>query len=149
MKKIKILSGSAFTIFLLVFYLCGEVGCFLLCLLTNVEPILSCMLLGLWSVMLALVLLLTNRTTTIVTYDPKTKMVTRRGLFWGFRSELQIADLVRVEVQTIPKEREYILLIDRREEHSLDSMSAKMPIRVPNTPKGRAFVSNFYAYLGN
>lgn len=149
MKKIKILSGSAFSIFLLVFYLCVEVGCFLLCLLTNAEPILSYSLLGLWSVMLTLVLMLSNRTTTIVTYDPEAKIVTRRGLFWGFRRELRIADLLRVEIQMIPKEGEYILLIDRSEDISLDSMSSKMPIRVPNTPKGIAFVSNFYTHLGN
>lgn len=149
MKKITILSGTGFSIFLLFFYLCGEVGCFLLCLLANVEPILSYTLLGFWSAMLTIVLLLTNRTTTIVAYDPEAKMVTRRGLFWGFRRELRIADLLRAEVRMIPKEGEYILLIDRIEDLSLDSMSSKMPIRVPNTLKGRAFVSNFYTHLGN
>ena len=92
--------------------------------------------------MCALMLIIFNRIVTIVTYDPPKKSIYRRGLFWGFRKELRIADIIRTEVRKISKEQEYILLIDKEMPY-LNSLSPDMPIRVPNTVKGRAFVADF------
>ena len=85
-----------------------------------------------------------NRIVTIVTYDPEKKIITRRGFLGGFYRELWITDIIRTEVRMIPKEQEYILLIDKDEKDYFNSLSPDMPIRVPNTTKGRAFVANFY-----
>ena len=136
MKKSKILSGSS-SLPLLVFYLCVEIGCVLLCCFANVTYIL----LAFWTIMCVLMLLIFNRIVTIVTYDPSKKSIYRRGLFWGFRKELRIADIIRTEVRKISKEQEYILLIDKEMPY-LNSLSPDMPIRVPNTVKGRAFVAD-------
>jgi hypothetical protein len=88
-------------------------------------------------------LLVFNRLVTIVTYDPEKEIITRRGLFGGFHKELCIADILRTEVRMIPKEQEYILLIDKEMPY-FDSLSPDMPIRIPNTTKGRSFVALFY-----
>ena len=92
--------------------------------------------------MCAIMLIIFNRIVTIITYDPEKEIVARRGLFWGFRKELRIADIIRTEVRKISKEQEYILLIDKETPY-FNSLSPDMPIRVPNTAKGRAFVAGF------
>ena len=92
--------------------------------------------------MCAIMLIIFNRIVTIVTYDPTKESIYRKGLFWGFRKELRIADIIRTEVRKIPKEQEYILLIDKEMPY-YNSLSPDMPIRIPNTAKGRAFVAEF------
>lgn len=143
MKKIKILSG-AFGLFLLIFYLCIEIGCLLICLFADIEKMLSYAALVFWSIMFCIMLFLTNRTVTIVTYDPKREVVTRRGLFGGYHREVRVSNIIRTEIRMIPKEQEYILLVDEEDNQCFDSLSPNMPIRVPNTAKGRAFVALFY-----
>lgn len=146
----KILSGPMFMLFLLILYLCGEIGCVLLCIFADTEKMLLYGLLVIWSIMFSIVLLVANRTITIVTYDLKRELVTRRGLFWGFYREVRVADIVRTEVRRIPKEQEYIFLLEKNVEHNLyDSLSPDMPIRVLNTAKGRAFVEFFYKSTGD
>ena len=137
MNKAKILSGSS-SVPLLVFYLCVEIGCVMLCCFAKVTYIL----LAFWTIMCAIMLIIFNRIVTIITYDPEKEIVARRGLFWGFRKELRIADIIRTEVRKISKEQEYILLIDKETPY-FNSLSPDMPIRVPNTAKGRAFVADF------
>lgn len=123
----------------MVFFLCVEVGCILLCTLADI----TCILLIFWSILCVIMLIVFNRIVTIVTYDPEKKIVSRRGLLGGFRRELRVADIIRTEVRKIPNEQEYILLIDK-ESPCYDSLSPNMPIRVPNTAKGRAFVTAFF-----
>lgn len=136
--KQTILSGS---LFLPIFFVCFEIGCILLCVFFCEAYVL----LVLATVLLCVVLAAANRLTTIVSYDPIKETVTRRGLLWGFRLELRIADIVRTETRFFYREGEYILLIDKRERHNLyEGLSPDMPIRVPNTAKGRAFVALFY-----
>ena len=89
--------------------------------------------------------MLSNRIVTIVTYDPEKGIVTRRGLFWGFHRELLVVDIIRTEIRMIPKEQEYILLLEKEENQCFDSLSTGMPIRVPNNAKGRDFVAKFYS----
>lgn len=137
MKK-RIISGSS-SLLLLSSYLLVEIGCVLLCCLADVTYIL----LVFWSVVFAFVLIVYNRIVTIVTYDFEKKLVARRGLLWGFHKEVRVADIIRTEVRMIPKEQEYILLIDN-EVDCIESLSPDMPIRVPNTAKGRAFVAKFW-----
>jgi len=143
MKKIKILSG-AFGLFYLAFYLCIEVGCLLTCFFVDMEKALSYAVLIFWSIILGLGFLLFNRIVTIVTYDPKNEVVTRRGFFGGFHRELRVSNIIRTEVRMIPKEQEYLLLLDEEDNQCFDSLSPNMPIRVPNTAKGREFVAHFY-----
>lgn len=135
MKKQKILSGSS-SLLLIVFILCVEIGCILLCTLADITYIL----LIFWSIMCVIVLIVFNRIVTIVTYDPQKKIVSRRGLLGGFHKELRVADIIRTEVRKISREQEYILLIDNETPY-FDSLCSNMPIRVPNTAKGRAFVT--------
>ena len=144
MKKIKIISGAGF-LWLLILYLCFEIGCLLLCYFADVEPLIEHILLTLVSIAFGITLLVTNRVVTIVTYDPEKEIVTRRGLFLGFYRELRVADIKRTEVRMMPKEQEYILLIEKEMPY-FDSWSPEMPIRVPNTAKGRAFVANFIVF---
>ena len=138
MKKTHIISGAS-SLLLLVHYLVVEIACVLLCAMADVPY----MLLIFWSIACILALGVYNRIITIVTYDPGRDVVTRRGLLWGFRKEIHISDIIRTEVRMIPKEQEYILLIDK-EQPCFDSLSPDMPIRVPNTEKGKAFVGSFY-----
>ena len=144
MKKIKILSGANY-LFVPILYLCLEICCLLLFFFANAENALKYTLLALVSIMFAIVLILTNRIVTIVTYDPEKKTVTRRGLFGGFHRELPVVDIIRTEVRMIPREQEYILLLDKEEHLYFDSLSSHMPIRVPNNVKGRDFVAKFYS----
>ena len=125
----------------MVFYLCVEIGCVLLCCFANVTYIL----LVFWTIMCAIMLIIFNRIVTLVTYDTQKKIVFRRGLFWGFHKELQVADIIRTEVRKISKDQEYILLIDKEMPY-YNSLSPEMPIRIPNTAKGRSFVAKFYKY---
>ena len=142
MKK-TILSGS---LFLLILFLCFEVGCILLCFFFKE----AWMLLILCSLVLGVVLIASNRWTTIVTYDPEKETVTRRGLFWGFHRELRVADIIRTEVVSLYRDGEYILLIDKEKNNNLyESLSSKTPIRIPNTAKGREFVASFYNHIGD
>lgn len=138
MKESKILSGSS-SLPLLLFYLSVEIGCVLLCCLADVTYIL----LVFWTIMCAIMLVIFNRIVTIVTYNSQKKMVFRRGLFLGFHKELRVADIIRTEVRKISKEQEYILLIDKEIPY-YNSLSPEMPIRIPNTAKGRSFVAKFY-----
>lgn len=141
MKKVKIFSGAAM-VPLLICYLSIEIGCLALCF--SVKSISAYFLLTFWSIMLVIILLVANRAVTIVTYDPKNKIVTRRGFLGGFHRELLVTDIIRTEIRKIPKEQEFILLLDHEESDCFDSLSIDMPIRVPNTVKGRDFVSLFY-----
>lgn len=125
--------------------LCLELGCLLLCFFTEVENALKYTLLVIISLAFAVALFAANRIVTVVTYDAEKKLVTRRGLFGGFRRELLTANLLRTEVRMIPKEQEYILLLCEGENECFDSLSPAMPIRVPNNAKGRAFVAQFYS----
>lgn len=137
MKK-TILSGS---LFLLILFLCFEIGCILLCFFFKE----ACVLLFFWTCLLGAVLAASNRLAPIVTYDPEKETVTRRGLFWGFHREIRVADIVRTEIRFFYREGEYILLIGKEENYNLyESLSPNMPIRVPNTAKGREFVALFY-----
>ena len=144
MKKIKILSGAKF-LFVSILDLCLEICCLLLFFFANAENALKYTLLALVSIVFVIMLILTNRIVTIVTYDPDKETVTRRGLFWGFHRELPVVDIIRTEIRMIPKEQEYILLLDKEENQYFDSLSSDMPIRVPNNVKGRDFVAKFYS----
>ena len=148
MKK-TILSGLSSLLFL--FYcLCIEIGCILLCCFMDEAHIdLAHVLLAFCSVACVAVLLLYNRIVTIVTYDPEKEIVSRRGLIWGFRRELRVSQILRTEVRMIPKEQEYILLLDREVPLHVGSLSPEMPIRIPNTAKGRAFLALFWPFDGN
>lgn len=143
MKKIKILSGSSY-LFLMICIHCIELGSILLCLWFGEEYTLTYVLLILCSIMYGLMLFVSNRIMTVVTYDPEKGIVSRRGFLGGFYRELRVANIIRTEIRRIPKEQEYILLIDKEDAEYYDSLSPNMPIRVPNTAKGRAFVANFY-----
>ena len=143
MKKVKILSGSSY-LFLMICIHCIELGSILLCLWFGEEYTLTYVLLILCSIMYGLMLFVSNRIMTIVTYDPEKGIVSRRGFLGGFHRELCVANIIRTEIRRIPKEQEYILLIDKEDAEYYDSLSPNMPIRVPNTAKGRAFVANFY-----
>ena len=144
MKKVKIFSGAA-TVPLLICFWGIEIGCLILCLLA--KNVAVYILFALWSIMLCAMMLLTNRTMTIITYDPENGIVTRRGIWGGFHRELRVADIIRTEVLMIPKEQEYIFLIDRDTDPRFESLSANTPIRVPNNAKGRSFVALFYSSL--
>ena len=141
MKKLRILSGAS-CLLLLFYSLCIEVACLLLCFFVSTAP--AYVLLVFWGIVYSIMLVVFNRIITIVTYDPEKEIITRRGFLGGFYRELWIADIIRTEVRMIPKEQEYILLIDKDEKDYFNSLSPDMPIRVPNTTKGRAFVANFY-----
>ena len=144
MKKVKIISGATMIPLLICFW--GiEMGCLVLCLLA--KNVAMYILLSLWSIMLCIIMVVTNRTITIVTYDPEKGIVTRRGIWGGFHRELQVADIIRTEVLMIPKEQEYIFLIDRDTDPRYESLSANTPIRVPNNARGRSFVALFYNSL--
>ena len=144
MKKVKIISGATMIPLLICFW--GiEMGCLVLCLLA--KNVAMYILLSLWSIMLCIIMVVTNRTITIVTYDPEKGIVTRRGIWGGFHRELRITDIIRTEVLMIPKEQEYILLIDRDTDPRFESLSANTPIRVPNNARGRSFVALFYNSL--
>lgn len=145
MKKNQILSGANY-LFLPILYLCLELGCVLLCSFVIVENALKYTLLALVSVGFIMTMIVSNRIVTIVTFDPEKKIVTRRGLFWGFCRELRVDDIIRTEVLTIPKESEYIFLIDKDMDPCFESLSANTPIRLPNSAKGRAFIALFYAH---
>lgn len=144
MKKNQILSGASY-LFLPILYLCLELGCVVLCCVV-VENLAKYILLTLISVGFGMTLILSNRIVTIVTFDPEKRIVSRRGLFGGFYRELNVDDIIKTEVLMIPKEQEFILLIDRDTDPRFESISANTPIRVPNTAKGRAFIALFYAH---
>lgn len=142
MKKARILSGTGF-LFIPVIYLFIELAIMVLCFFA--QEIL--VLLAFFSLLFVLVFILTNRMVTIVIYDAENKTVTRKGLFGGFRREVRVADIVRTELRFYYREGEYILLIDKSENQNLyESLSRNMPIRVPNTAKGREFVALFYEH---
>ena len=140
MKK-SILSGASCLI-LPIIYLFFEIGCLVLCYFYELAfPLLIIISIG-----FVATLILSSRIVTIVTYDPEKETVSRRGLFGGFHRELKVADIVRAEIVMIPKEQEYILLIDNNQDQHFDSWLPSMPIRVPNNEKGREFVAEFYPH---
>jgi hypothetical protein len=138
MKK-TILSGASF-LFLPIMYLCLEVGCLVLCYFHEWAYLLLIII----SIGLVTTLILSSRIVTIVTYDSEKETVSRRGLFGGFYREIMVSDMIRAEIVMIPKEQEYILLIDNNQDQHFDSWLPSMPIRVPNNAKGREFVAAFY-----
>ena len=140
MKK-TILSGASF-LFLPIIYLCLEIGCLILCHFYELGfPLLIIISIG-----FVATLILSSRIVTIVTYDPEKVTVSRRGLFGGFHRKLMVCDIIRTEIVMIPKEQEYILLIDNNQDQHFDSWMPNMPIRVPNNEKGREFVAEFYPH---
>ncbi len=141
MKKLRILSGTS-CLLLLFYSLFIEIACLLLCFFVGTTP--AYVLFVFWSIVYSIMLVVFNRIITIVTYNPEKKIITRRGFLGGFYQELRIADIIRTEVRMIPKEQEYIFLIDTDKKDYFNSLSLDTPIRVPNTTKGRAFVANFY-----
>lgn len=139
MTKTKILSGAS-SLPLLLYISCIEVGIVVLC---SFWGDITYILLVVWSVFCIATHIVFNRIVTIVAYDPENAVVTRRGLWGGYRRELQVADIIRTEIRTIPYEGEYILLIDKEAPPYVRSLSRDMPICIPNTAKGRAFVASF------
>ena len=142
MKKTKILSGAS-SLIILLYISFIEVGLIVLCSFYN--RVLAYIGLAVWSVYCIAAYVVYNRIVTIVTYDPEKEIVTRRGFLGGFYRELRVADIIRTEIRMIHLEQEYILLIDKEVPPYVGSLSRDMPIRVPNTEKGRAFIANFIA----
>ena len=144
MKPIKILSGTSI-LFVLFLSVLMEIGVILLCIFTPSSLFIPSLVAAtIFSIGFILMLIVSNRAVTIVAYHPEKEIVTSRGLLGGFYRELSVANIVRTEVRFISKEEEYILLLDKEDNQCFDSLSPDMPIRVPNTTKGRAFIASFY-----
>lgn len=82
-----------------------------------------------------------NRLACIVYYDDE--FIYRRGLIFGFKYRVEIKNIQKVIVATIPKQDRFIILVDNKG-RSYEGSSRKSFIRFTYNEKNIKFLRGFY-----
>ena len=95
------------------------------------------------SVFIILSLILLNRGSCIITYDKKANKLYRRGFISGFKSEILISDIKEVEIISINRSHEFIVIKDTSK-NTYNDMLNNSYFKVENTEDNMKFIRQFW-----
>ena len=103
-------------------------------------PIIMLSFMGCFLVFLLFVI---NRFSCIVWIDFKNKVIGRKGLFGGFRYQLNVDQIKDVFVVSCPKQGDYIIIADACNQ-SVEGFSKKSFIRISDKWENREFIKQIW-----
>ncbi len=77
-------------------------------------------------------------------------VIKSRGLFFGFKKEVRVEDITKIEIVTFFKDGAYFVLIDGKSRNGYDRVKKDSFIFIPQSQKNRQFIRTFWkGRIGN
>ncbi len=93
-----------------------------------------------WMILYAFI---ANRFGCKITYDPDKKILYRKGLICGYKTQVKVEDIKEIIIAPFPKETTFYVLIDSVNT-KYDGGSKKSFIRIEKTEKNYEFIKQFW-----
>ncbi len=84
-----------------------------------------------------------NRFGCKITYDPDKKILYRKGLICGYKTQVKVEDIKEIIIATYPKETTFYVLVDSVNT-KYEGGSKKSFIRIEKTEKNYEFIKQFW-----
>ncbi len=136
-----------FSIILIVLFICAAIILYeLIYYILNFDAILLilfCIPFIIFSTLFILCLILLNKVCCLIYYNKEVNKLYRKGLFFGFKSEIQISDIKEVETITIYRECDYIVIKDTTK-NTYNSMSKNSYFKIEDNEDNMKFIRQFW-----